>query len=39
MHGGEEKRVQDFGGNARRKNHLEDRGIAGRMGLEWIIGR
>jgi hypothetical protein len=34
-----EKRVQGFGGKARRKNHLEDQGVDGRMGSKWTLGR
>jgi hypothetical protein len=34
-HGRVEKRVQGFGGKARRK----DQGIDGRMGSKWILGR
>jgi hypothetical protein len=37
-HMGEES-VQGFGGKAQRKEHLEDQGIDGRMGSEWILGR
>jgi hypothetical protein len=40
MHGREEKRVQGFGGKAqRKKDHLEDQGIDGRMGSKWTLGR
>jgi hypothetical protein len=38
MHGRGEECAQGFDGKARR-DHLEDQGIDGRMGLEWIIGR
>jgi hypothetical protein len=31
-HGRGEKRVQGFSGKARRKKHLEDQGVDGRMG-------
>jgi hypothetical protein len=31
--------VQGFGGKAEGKEHLKGRGIDGRMGSEWIIGR
>jgi hypothetical protein len=35
-----EKSVQGFGGKARRKkDHLEDQGVGGKMGSEWIFGR
>jgi hypothetical protein len=35
-----EKRVQGFGGKARRKKiHLEDQGVDGRMGSKWTLGR
>jgi hypothetical protein len=27
-----------FGGRARRKEHSENRGVGGRMGLGWILG-
>jgi hypothetical protein len=30
--------VQGFGGKAQR-DHLEDQGVDGRMGSEWILGR
>jgi hypothetical protein len=39
-HGRGEKRVQGFGGKARRrKDHLEDQGVDGRMGPKWTLGR
>jgi hypothetical protein len=28
-----------FCGKARRKNHLEDKGVEGRMGSKWTLGR
>jgi hypothetical protein len=34
-----EESVRGFGGKAEGKGHLEGRGIDGRMGSEWIIGR
>jgi hypothetical protein len=34
MHGKGEKRVEGFGGKARRKEHLKDQGVDGRMGLK-----
>jgi hypothetical protein len=39
MHGRGEEYVQGFDGKARKKDHLEDQGIDGRMGSEWILGR
>jgi hypothetical protein len=39
-HGRGEKRVQDFGGKARReRSHLEDQGVDGRMESKWTLGR
>jgi hypothetical protein len=39
-HGRGEKSVQGFGGKARRKEtNLEDQGVGGKMGSEWILGR
>jgi hypothetical protein len=38
-HGRGEECVQSFGGKPERKNHLEDQGIDGTMGSEWILGR
>jgi hypothetical protein len=35
-----EKSVQGFDGKARRKkDHLEDQGVGGKMGSEWIFRR
>jgi hypothetical protein len=35
-----DKSVQRFGGKARRKRgHLEDQGVGGKIGSEWILGR
>jgi hypothetical protein len=34
-----EECIQGFDGKARRKDHLEDQGVDGRMGSEWILGR
>jgi hypothetical protein len=34
-----EKRVQGFGGKARRKKHLKDQGVDRRMGSKWTLGR
>jgi hypothetical protein len=40
MHEREEEGVQGFGVKARRKRvHLEDESVDGRMGSEWILGR
>jgi hypothetical protein len=36
-YGGEERRIQGFGGGPEGKNHLEDLGVDGRIILEWII--
>jgi hypothetical protein len=36
-HMGEERNRTRFGEKARRKDHLEDRGIDGRTGSEWIL--
>jgi hypothetical protein len=36
-HGRGKKSVQDFSGKAGRKS--DDRGLDGRKGLEWILGR
>jgi hypothetical protein len=39
-HGRGEKRVHGFGGKARRKkDHLKDQGVDGRMGSKWTLGR
>jgi hypothetical protein len=38
-HGRGEKRVQGFAGKARRKDHLKDKGVDGRMGSNWTLGR
>jgi hypothetical protein len=38
-HGIGEKVLRGFGGGARRKNQSEDRGVDGRMGSKWILGR
>jgi hypothetical protein len=39
-HIGEERNVYKvLMGKPDRKNHLEDQGIDGRMGSEWILGR
>jgi hypothetical protein len=38
-HGRGEECVQSFMGKLEGKNHLEDQGIDGRMGSEWILGR
>ena len=38
--GGEERRVQGFGGeNLRERDHLEDSGVDGRIILRWIFRR
>jgi hypothetical protein len=37
--GEERKLYKVFGGKARRKDHLVDQGLGGRMGLECILGR
>jgi hypothetical protein len=35
-----ETSVQGFGGKARAEGgHLEDQGVGGKMGSEWILGR
>jgi hypothetical protein len=39
-HGRGEKRVEGFGGKTqRKKDHLEDQGVDGRMGSKWTLGR
>jgi hypothetical protein len=39
-HGRGEKIVQGFGWKApKERDHLEDQGVDGRMGSEWILGR
>jgi hypothetical protein len=40
-HGRGEKSVglQGFGRKAQRRDHSEDRGVDGRMGSEWMLGR
>jgi hypothetical protein len=39
-HGRGEKRVQGFGEKARRKkNHLKDQGVDGKMESKWTLGR
>jgi hypothetical protein len=39
-HGRGEKRVQGFGGKARReRDHLKDQGVDVRMGSKWTLGR
>jgi hypothetical protein len=37
-HGRGEESVQGLGDKARRREHLEDQGVDGRMGSEWILG-
>jgi hypothetical protein len=37
--GGERKVYKVLAGKPERKNHLEDQGVGGRMGSEWILGR
>jgi hypothetical protein len=38
--GEERKSVQGFGGKPEKeRGHLEDQGVDGRMGSEWILGR
>jgi hypothetical protein len=38
-HGRVEKSVQGLGGESPREgDHLEDQGVGGRMGSEWILG-
>jgi hypothetical protein len=35
-----EKSVQGFGGKSlKERDHLEDQGVGGKMGSEWILGR
>jgi hypothetical protein len=35
-----EKTVQGFGGESpKERDHLEDQGVGGKMGSEWILGR
>jgi hypothetical protein len=36
---GDEKSVQGFGGKTRRRDQYEYRGVDGRIGSEWILGR
>jgi hypothetical protein len=36
-YGGEEKRIQGFGGKLRERDHLGDPGIDGRIILRWIF--
>jgi len=36
-YGGEERRIQDFGGKPYGKRHLEDPGVDGRIILIWIF--
>jgi hypothetical protein len=39
-HGRGEKNVQGFGGESQREGyHLEDQGVYGKMGSEWILER
>jgi hypothetical protein len=36
-YGGEERRKQGLWGNLRERDHLEDRGVDGRIILRWIF--
>jgi hypothetical protein len=39
-HGRGEKSVQGFGWESpKERDHWEDQGVGGKMGLEWILGR
>jgi hypothetical protein len=39
-HGRGEESVKGFGGESpKERNHLEDQGVGGKMGSEWILGR
>jgi hypothetical protein len=38
-HGRGEKSVEGFGRKAKERDHLEDQGVGGKMGSEWILGR
>jgi hypothetical protein len=38
-HGRGEKSVQVLVGKPEEKDHLEDQGVGGKMGSEWILGR
>jgi hypothetical protein len=38
-HGRGEEYLQSFGGKARRKVHLKDHGVDGRMGSKWTLRR
>jgi hypothetical protein len=38
-HGRGEKRVQGFGGKARKKDHLKDHSLDGRVGSKLTLGR